>query len=658
MRQAYYQAPISKLLSDSPQTILGHLAEHHGHDLEQLQRHAWLEQIALLQRELKGNGTGWIALEFRIPRMGKRVDAVVILGSVVFAIEFKIGTDRFDRSAKEQVVDYALDLKNFHAVSHDKRIVPVLVATGADKIHHSICWSHDGVAEVVTSNGEELGTMLHTIANTVTNEARIDPALWAASGYKPTPTIIEAAQALYQGHQVDEITRADAGAKNLTQTTSCVAGIIEDAKANRKKVICFVTGVPGAGKTLAALNLVTQRTKAHVDEHAVFLSGNGPLVEVLREALARDEKERSNGEISKADAARKIRSFIQNIHHFRDEGLSSQAAPIERVAVFDEAQRAWDLRQIAKFMLQKKGRANFDMSESEFLISVMDRHKDWCAVVCFVGGGQEINSGEAGLPEWFSALRKRFRDWKVYLSPAITHQDYHWGQDSADMLRGLNVTVMPQLHLSVSVRSFRAEKLSDFVGALITGDADEARSIHNEIKDSYPIILTRNLAQARAWLIKQARGTERIGFVASSGASRLKPEGLNVHEKIDARYWFLNDRTDVRSSYYLEDPATEFDAQGLEVDWVGVCWDANFRYLENKWSYHAFRGTNWQNVISPTQQTYLANAYRVLLTRARQGIVIYVPEGDGADPTRNPLWYQATSEFLQRCGVPKLPTVT
>lgn len=643
-------------LHDAPQNILGHLAGHHGHDLDPLQRHAWVSQIELLQRELRNGPAGWIALEFRIPRMGKRVDAIIILGSVVLVLEFKIGTDRFDRSAIEQAVDYALDLKNFHAGSHDKPIVPIVVATGASTSHCNLVWGPDGVANALSSNGSALGALLRKIADSVGHLPKIDPEAWLTSGYKPTPTIIEAAQALYQGHKVEEITRSDAGAKNLTDTAARLSKIIEDAKENNYKAICFVTGVPGAGKTLAGLNLVTQRTKAHEDEHAVFLSGNGPLVEVLREALARDEKARSNNTISKADAARKVRSFIQNIHHFRDEGLSSPGAPNEHVAVFDEAQRAWDMRQVAKFMLQKKGLANFDMSESEFLISVMDRHEDWCTVVCLVGGGQEINAGEAGLPEWFAALRKRFQDWKVYVSPALSHRDYRWDQQSVDMLQGLDVVTHSELHLSVSVRSFRAEKLSDFVSAVIANEADQARSIYESIRTRYPIFLTRSLNEARGWLITQARGSERIGLVASSGASRLKPEGLNVHEKIGAKYWFLNDRADVRSSYYLEDPATEFDTQGLELDWIGVCWEANFRYAGNRWSHHFFRGTTWQNVNSSSQQTYLANAYRVLLTRARQGMVIYIPEGDPKDPTRNPSWHQGTLEFLQRCGLPMLPT--
>jgi hypothetical protein len=586
--------------------------------------------------------------------MGKRVDSIVIFQGIIFVIEFKMGTMQYDTGAIDQVMDYALDLKNFHAGSHARRLVPILVATRADNVRLDLEWAPDGVAKPLLSNGGNLGTLLCTVLAKTPKQDALDPEQWAVSGYKPTPTIIEAAQALYQGHRVEEITRSEAGTKNLSGTTICLEKIIEEAKHKGQKTICFVTGVPGAGKTLAGLNLVTHRTKAHEEEHAVFLSGNGPLVDVLREALARDEqaqaKERGQT-IAKTKAASKVKSFIQNIHHFRDASLQNPAAPDERVAVFDEAQRAWNKDKAAKFMAQRKGIPNFDQSEPEFLISVMDRHTDWCTIVCLVGGGQEINAGEAGLTEWFTALKKRFGHWKIYHSPQLTHRDYHWGQDLSAMLAGLQHKAVADLHLAVSVRSFRAEKLSEFVGALIAGEIDAARSLYALIKQAYPIVLTRDLAQAKAWLRSRARGSERFGLVASSGASRLKPEGINVHEKIDAVYWFLNDKSDVRSSYYLEDPATEFDIQGLELDWVGVCWDADLRWVDGRWSHHKFRGTVWNSVNDSFQRAYLSNAYRVLLTRARQGMVIYVPRGDDTDGTRSRAYYNGVVAILEKCGV-------
>ena len=654
MQQAYYVSGIASFLKTAPQTVLGHLTAHHAHDLVPLQREAWLAQIKLLHRELAQFVDGWIAFEFAIPRVGKRVDAIIILEGIIFVLEFKIGAEHYYGAAIDQVMDYALDLKNFHAGSHSRQLVPIVIATEASNSLSNLVWAPDGVAVPLLCNGDKLGAVLRSVVQQTQKRGVLDPTAWATSGYKPTPTIIEAAQALYRGHRVEDITRADAGAKNLNRTTTCLAKIIEDAKKRHRKAICFVTGVPGAGKTLAGLNLVTERTKAHEEEHAVFLSGNGPLVDVLREALTRDEQAQAvlaGKPLKRGDAARKVEPFIQNIHHFRDANLVTDIAPVERVAVFDEAQRAWDKNQTTKFMAQKKGIPNFDMSEPEFLIHVMDRHSDWCTIVCLVGGGQEINAGEAGLTEWFSALKRSFPDWLVYTSPELAHRDYAWGQDLASVISEHKHHILEDLHLSVSVRSFRAERLSEFVGALVHGEADNARSIYKHIEATYPIVLTRDLAQARAWLRSQARGSERFGLVASSGASRLKPEGINVHEKIDATYWFLNEKTDVRSCYYLEDPATEFDIQGLELDWVGVCWDADFRSANREWSHHKFRGTKWTNVNNSTQRNYLTNAYRVLLTRARQGMVIYIPAGDQADPTRPPDFYDRTAAYLQKCGL-------
>ncbi|UWU69462.1 DUF2075 domain-containing protein [Bradyrhizobium sp. NC92] len=656
MNGAFYSSSIQELVDLTADAILGRLAKQNPFALEALQRNAWLSQIELARAQFSGLD-GWIAFEFAIPRMGKRADVVVTTAGIVFVIEFKVGSDQFEAAALDQVVDYALDLKNFHAGSHDRRIVPIVVATMAANPSVELAWQNDGIASPVKSNGDNLREILGRVVREIPKQAELDGAQWSRTGYKPTPTIIEAAQALYQGHRVEDITRSDAGAKNLSQTAVCLADIIEDAKAHRRKAICFVTGVPGAGKTLAGLNLVTLRTKAHEEEHAVFLSGNGPLVEVLREALARDEhaqlKER--GEKSKkSDALRKVKSFVQNIMHFRDSNLVTSEPPIERVAVFDEAQRAWDAKHLANFMSQKKGQTNFQMSEPEFLISVMDRHDGWCTIICLIGGGQEINAGEAGLTEWFSALQRSFRSWKVYTSEQLAHRDYHWGQDLPALLAGLESQSLPALHLAVSVRSFRAEKLSAFVGALVAGEAKEAKALYQAIKETYPIVLTRELGHARQWLRDRGRGSERIGLVASSGASRLKPEGLNVHEKIEATTWFLNGKDDVRSSYYMEDPATEFDIQGLELDWVGVCWDADFRSVDGRWQFYRFSGTRWQNVNDDNRKIYLTNAYRVLLTRARQGMVIYIPRGDSIDATRPPAFYEGTAAFLAECGLPLL----
>jgi hypothetical protein len=654
---AYYSAQVCDFLRADPDAIYGALSRRHAHTQEMAQRTAWLEQIGLLQKGLVNVPDAWLAFEFAIPRMGKRADAIILLDGIIFVVEFKVRADTFTGAAIEQVTDYALDLKNFHSASHARIIIPVMIATDAPSKPIQLSLWPDDVAEPILSDGQCLDQLLLQTVRRFPKQQCLVPQDWMASGYKPTPTIIEAAQALYRSHRVDEITRSDAGAKNLSITTARLTAIVEQAKANNHKVVCFVTGVPGAGKTLAGLNLVTQRANTATEEHAVFLSGNGPLVDVLREALARDEKKRADEygpPVTIGEARRKVRSFIQNIHHFRDANLRATDAPVEHLVVFDEAQRAWNLDKITKSMREKHGIAEFGQSEPRFLINVMDRHTDWCVVVCLVGGGQEINEGEAGLSEWFIALSKHHRDWRVYTSDQLAQPEYHWGQNLQAKLDGLAYSIEPDLHLAVSVRSFRAEKLSQFVNELIAGEALAASQTYESIQASYPIVLTRCLTEARLWLRSCARGSERYGLVASSGALRLKPEGIHVKADVDAPNWFLNPRGDVRSSYYLEDPATEFDIQGLELDWIGMCWDADFRRAGDRWSFHDFLGAGWRSVRDARRQTYLANAYRVLLTRARQGMVIYVPKGDEADHTRPPHFYDGIASYLKACGISEL----
>lgn len=653
MSIAYYESSISSFLSETPESILGKLTQQHHHDLEHKQRGAWLGQITVLKEQLATFPEGQVFFEFLIPRMGKRADCVIILSGVVFVLEFKVGASGFDGYAIDQVHDYALDLKNFHRGSHMAVIIPVLVATNAARIPNDIALAADQVARPILTGPSGISQVLAK-AGELGNDGLFDLDAWRSSGYQPTPTIIEAAQALYQNHNVQEIARSDAGAKNLQATSRRISEIIDQSKRTGRKSICFVTGVPGAGKTLAGLNIAALRALSHEDEHAVFLSGNGPLVTVLREALARDQKNQHG--ISKSEASRQVRSFVQNIHHFRDEYLQDQTAPFEKVVIFDEAQRAWTRDQTSKFMQTKRGQAGFSQSEPEFLIGVMDRHQDWCTVVCLIGGGQEINTGEAGLLEWLTALKTKYPDWDVHASDLLGDPHYTVDPKAVELLRDPRVSLHGDLHLAVSMRSFRAEKLSSFVAEVLDGNAQGAKRIVEDLLPKYPIWLTRDLHAAREWLRTVARGSERPGLVASSGAHRLRPEGIFVKASIDPANWFLNGKDDVRSSYSLEETATEFDIQGLELDWVGMCWDADLRYLNGRWRCFSFRGTKWQLVNAESRKVYLVNAYRVLLTRARQGMVIFVPEGNETDVTRPREYYDGTYKFLRDCGIPVLPS--
>lgn len=652
MNTSYYQSSIDSFLNENKNTIFGQLARHHQHDLEDLQKNAWLEQIEFLQQELN-DVCGHLYFEFSIPRMGKRVDNILIINNLIFVIEFKVGDRSYSNYAQNQTIDYCLDLQNFHEGSHNKTIVPILIATNAPSKPSNINGSLN-LTTCILCNKENFKKILLQILDQAKTTESLDIHSWENSVYKPTPTIIEAAQALYKGHSVKEISRSDAGTINLSNTSHLINKIIEDSKTQHKKSICFLTGVPGAGKTLAGLNIANERLKADESEHSVFLSGNGPLVDVLREALTRDsvESAKKRGQkISRTEAERKAKAFIQNIHHFRDDNLRTPHAPIEKVVVFDEAQRAWQKEQVSKFMQQKKGIPNFDMSEPEYLISVMDRHDDWCTIICLIGGGQEINTGEAGVSEWIESLKTKYQAWDIYYSDKILAEPntYLNDLDLSNWIRE-HGHQRSDLHLSTSVRSFRSEKVASLIQSILDNQNDQASKIYQEIKHNYPIKATRDLAKAKAWLRNQARGTERIGLIASSGAKRLKAEGIYVKNDISPTDWFLNHQDDTRSSYYLEDIATEFDIQGLEIDYTCVTWDINL-YYDQGWQFQSFKGSKWQNINKDSTKSYLINAYRVLLTRARQGMVIFIPAVDGTDPTRPQKHYDSIYNYLISCGL-------
>lgn len=655
MNRAYYSNTIANFQNQSHNEILGILSANNGFSLEQTQRDAWIYQINLLQNTLNGY-SGAIYFEFSIPRMGKRIDVLLIIKSIIFILEFKVGEKEYHGHAIDQVMDYALDMKNFHETSHDKLIAPILIATHAKcSDHFSTVFAHnDKILNPIRCNKTDLSNSIKSIVEFWHEGDTISVSDWQKGRYHPTPTIIEAAMALYNNHSVADISRSDASAINLSKTSDVVSEIIRQSKEKSEKAICFVTGVPGAGKTLVGLNIATTHINKEDELYSVFLSGNGPLVSILQEALARDRVKRAETQgkkLKKGEARSEVKAFIQIVHHFRDDSLKDEKPPIEHVAIFDEAQRAWTLEQTAKFMREKKGRPNFEMSEPEFLISCLNRHPDWAVVICLVGGGQEINTGEAGISEWIEALERSFPEWKIYISNRLTDSEYNANTILKKIAHRPNVDYSESLHLAVSMRSFRAENVSLLVKQILDIDQLSASKTLSELKNNYPIIITRDLAKAKKWLREKARGSERYGIVVSSQAQRLKPYAIDVKSPIDPINWFLSDKDDVRSSYYLEDVATEFHVQGLELDWACVAWDGDFRFDKDGWQYKSFRGNKWQNINSTERQLYLKNAYRVLLTRARQGMVIVVPSGDFEDPTRNPEFYDSTFEYLKNIGV-------
>jgi len=654
MKREYYSDSISAFLVTKSSDVFSKLAQNNEFALEQTQRDAWLEEIDILQKALLPF-RGSIYFEYSIPRMGKRIDVVLIIGSVIFILEFKVGDKEFTSYAVDQVYDYALDLKNFHEPSHKQFVAPILIATKA-KNDVSIIGTtpqNDKLLSPIKCNSETL-TKVITDVLTFSEGENINTKEWETGRYCPTPTIIEAAMALYRGHSVTEISRSDASATNLSQTSEAISDVIRSSKANNRKSVCFLTGVPGAGKTLVGLNIANIHSDESDDLYSVFLSGNGPLVDILREALARDKVryEREKGKkIKKGDAMSVVKVRIQNVHNFRDECLLDERPPREHVALFDEAQRAWTKEKTIDFMRRKKGKIDFKQSEPGFLISCLDRHNDWAVIVCLVGGGQEIHTGEAGIKEWLDALSTEFGNWHMYISSRLTDSEYAAGRVLEVIKSRPNVTFKDELHLAVSMRSFRAEKVSLLVKQILDLEVGEARDTLSKIEEKYPIVITRDISKAKLWLKNQARGSERYGIVVSSQAERLKPQAIFVKSTIDPIHWFLDGKEDTRSSYYLEDVATEFQVQGLEIDWACVVWDADFRRSKTGWEHRSFIGSRWNHIRKLERQNYLKNAYRVLLTRARQGIVIVVPEGDPEDPTRSPDFYNATFEYLKEIGI-------
>lgn len=654
MLNYYYSDNIIDFNLKSLETIIGEISVNSrtGHINTEL--YAWENQVSILKDALTKK-EGHLYFEFSIPRMGKRVDCLLIIKNIVFVIEFKVGEDKYLNHDIEQVWDYALDLKNFHKPSHNLLLVPILVATHADCMPiEMIATSHsDNLTNPLKTNSKDLSKTIDSVLNFFSGDNNINYNSFINGSYSPTPTIIEAAVTLYNNHNVEEITRSDADATNLKVTTKYISEIITSAKKNHDKIICFVTGVPGAGKTLVGLKVAAEHLDKSKGNSSVFLSGNKPLVDILQEALTRDKvlQEKLKGNrLTKKVAKESVKTFIQIIHHYRDEYLRDQKAPYDHVAIFDEAQRAWTKEQTVKFMREKKGKSDFQYSEPEFLISCLDRHKDWAVIICLVGGGQEINTGEAGISEWIKAVQNSFPSWETRISPNLFDSEY----DAIDAIKELkensNVIFNPDLHLSVSMRSFRAENVSKFIKEILDINSDAKDTLQN-LKGKYPIILTRDLKKAKNWLKEKARGSERYGMVVSSQAYRLKPLAVDVRSPINHVNWFLNNKDDIRSSYFLEDVATEFQIQGLELDWACIIWDGDLRFKANHWSTHSFKGNKWQNINKEIRKKYLINAYRVLLTRARQGMIIVVPEGDIEDHTRHPEFYNSTYQYLSEIGI-------
>ncbi len=694
-----YKSDFKSFIETDTYAILGRIHDaFHGSVLTTTDE-AWLGEIQFLQNILLPwkEEEAEIIFEYDIPRLGKRIDVVLLLRGIIFCLEFKVGQKDALQSDVEQVMDYALDLKNFHRFSHDRIIVPILIPTKHTSSSSSFTPSvyNDSIFNPLITGVLGLQNLIQDVLRHTNATVPGTIKDWIISPYTPTPTIIEAARSLYENHSVEDITRHEADKVTTDATITYILDIINHSKRKGEKSICFVTGVPGAGKTLVGLDVAVKQSyqddgKFNENDGAVYLSGNGPLVAVLTEALARDnyKKAREKGEYKKlSDSRREVNKFIQIIHRYRDNMLAKIKNPVidgnleidpekavklkhsgygevEHVAIFDEAQRAWTHKRIADYLKRggtygnKLKVANFPMSEAAFLIWSLDQREDWATIVCLIGGGQEINTGEAGISEWITALNERFPHWNVYISDKLTEPEYAEGKVNELLEHNPNVVFSDKLHLGVSLRSFRAERLSAFVHSLLSFNTDAAELYRNVVSHGYPIVLTRSMDKAREWLRQQARGTQQTGILISKVSARFKPLSVHVlpQNEDNAVHWFLEDKTDVRSSNYLEEAATEIQVQGLEVDFACVLWDADMRYENGKWTFWKFNGkTQWVPEKNTEIQKYMLNAYRVLLTRARQGMVICIPKGNRRttpegfpeDPTRRPSFYDSTYEYFK-----------
>lgn len=700
-----YSSEIKNLFSEDENAIIGVLTQDNDFDTKRTTVESWKEEIHTLKIALSDYSTedGFVAFEYTIPRIGGRIDCVVGLRGILFVLEFKTGDTPDVNADKEQLIQYVTDLKNFHFESYDIPIVPMWVLPGADVPVANVMRpkTNENIFGLLTVSDSTISEAIRKIlVSEYADKIEINANNWLHSPYCPTSNIIEAARKLYANHNVEDINRSDARGEDLVRTTETLIGLINQARDRNEKYLCLVTGVPGAGKTLIGLSVATLHQDDEHTNRSVYLSGNRPLVMVLREALARDARDRKKKELEEKlatiddkqerndfkranrivmpDIRSEIKQFIQPVPEWRKEylkgilvsgkgdetflvkdlnykyeGKGEFYIPYDHVSIYDEAQRAWEAKENSFYVRKKeKHLSSFpEWSEPRFLISCMDRHPDWAVYICLIGNGQDINHGEAGTVEWIRSI-KHFDNWQTFAPSDILND-----KEVENEAKNIDINYIDHLHLRVDLRSIRAEKLSVFVDSILNMDVNAARGVLS-VLERYPIRLTRDLKKAKEWVKMNSRPNERYGVLASSKGQRLKPDALVLlpanSSESEVIPWFLGDKTNVNSSFYMEDVATEFQVQGLEIDWAVVAWDADFRYSESGWKQYQFHGSKWMNIKKEETLRYQINAYRVILTRARRGMVIYVPEGNDEDHTRKCEFYDSTYNFFKQIGVEEL----
>jgi hypothetical protein len=662
---SFYIKNIKSFLEEEEKSILSDLAAgitNLNFELNEETLNSWKDAIAQLRPCLRSIvsknpvAADWsILLEYVIPMINQRIDCVIIAGDLILVIEFKGGESTSGAQALRQAQEYALNLSDFHEESRHRVIFPL--ALGTFKTLKTLDTTNAGKGAIITH--VQLEETLKVSIETWGNKANaIDPARWDKSRYFPVPTIIDAASNIYANHDVKDLANSKAGVENLKETETCIVNAVNEARVRGAKKLIILTGVPGAGKTLAGLNAVqTVQSKLEASkEQASFLSGNSPLVEVLQEALKRSV--RRTGKKS----TRSIRSRIRNMHTFVNETYADteNRPPAERLIVFDEAQRAWTAAKNKK----KFGR---DISEPDMVLDIMARHQGWAVIIALVGGGQEIHGGEAGLAAWGDAIVNH-PEWEVLTSPEALHGGPSVAGSRlfrSEVSIPLKIKDAKDLHLAISKRSIESEVTAAWVNATLMGEVTKAAELS---KKGLSIWVTRDLAKARNWLKYHSEGNRRAGLIASSGADRLRAEGVETPTftflgGIDYKRWFLDDRFDHRSSNQLEVALSEFEMQGLEIDVSGLLWGCDLIFKNGKPVPRKLKGCTWEKISgngdpqagADDNSMRTINKYRVLLTRFRKAMVIFVPKGDHEDQTRAPDDFDSAYLHLKSCGLRDLP---
>jgi hypothetical protein len=590
-----------------------------------------------------------IILEFRIPRREKCLDAAILIGGTVVVIEFKVGETSIHEDDIRQIEDYALDIAYYHSYSAERRIVPILCPTAMETFEDRFIDGDAPIESIQCCGGKHLTSALkRCVQREITAPSKhFNHALWAQSPYRPIPGMIEATIELFSSHKSRDIQYSLADNSAINETRRSIEHFVSSQIKERQKILCLVTGVPGAGKTLTGLQLVHSTSINKLNWATVFLSGNGPLLKVLKEALARDYQIQKKGTLR--HGRQRAQTLLHTVHSYLDESSRHDNAPTERLVVFDEAQRAWDSNKIEKMLSRQRRLSGSESqgpgsgSEPHQILSYLDRHDGPAMCVALCGIGQEIHDGEGGIEEWITARDSSFPHWQLLCSPLA-----YKGSPSHQMEESL--------HLATPVRSHRANQHTQWVDAVLRGECKEAKQLIST--DTFPIYLTRDLNEARQWLRASTRGTRRSGLLASSGAARLRPYGIEVsagfRKDIDWPHWFTGPRNDYRSSYGLEVAATEFECQGLELDKTCICWSWDLVMEESEFVPKTLRGRKWNNIKNSRAKNYAINKYRVLLTRAREGMIIWVPQGAPIDESRHDGPTDQTASFLLRCGIKEL----